>query len=339
MPEEILVIPPIRQSLEDLNSAKKNDLDQPLTEKSWYLYWQKTGDRVNANTDKLSKLITYGNHADRPPADAMPAGSLYMETDRGNVIYQQIGGNWHYLAGTMFGTLSPDQRPTDLSVYDAGFDFRGTDVARQFLWSQTEWIETTEAQYGNHAARPNPNTIVQGALYCEIDRSGVLYQNIGTAWKYRAGTMYGTLVPDQRPTDLGTNDGGFEFRGTDQQRHFIWSQTVWIEVGSQTPWTGNIDGGGFDLTNVHKVTAQNVEVSAVSPLLRILELGTNKFVDVSIDSTGLVTFKNFGGSVVLGLETMTGHITMPFIPSSNPGAGTKKVWYDPADGNRMKYAP
>lgn len=34
-----------------------------------------------------------------------------------------------------------------------------------------------------------------------------------------------------------------------------------------------------------------------------------------------------------------GHIHMPDLPSTNPGAGTKKLWYDPADGNRIKFAP
>jgi hypothetical protein len=33
-----------------------------------------------------------------------------------------------------------------------------------------------------------------------------------------------------------------------------------------------------------------------------------------------------------------GQITIPFLPSGNPGAGTKQLWYDPADGNRVKYA-
>jgi hypothetical protein len=27
------------------------------------------------------------------------------------------------------------------------------------------------------------------------------------------------------------------------------------------------------------------------------------------------------------------------LPSSSPGAGTKQLWYDPADGNRLKFAP
>jgi hypothetical protein len=130
----------------------------------------------------------------------------------------------------MWGTVTPDERPTDLGVNDGGFNFRGTDDAREFIWSQTQWIEVTEVRYGTHAGRPNPLDVVNGALYVEFDRGGVIYQNQNNVWKYLAGTMFGTLVPDQRPTDLGVNDAGFDFRGTDQQREFIWSQTVWVEV-------------------------------------------------------------------------------------------------------------
>ena len=34
-----------------------------------------------------------------------------------------------------------------------------------------------------------------------------------------------------------------------------------------------------------------------------------------------------------------GHFTIRALRSSSPGAGTKGFWYDPADGNRVKYAP
>jgi len=47
MAEDILVTPPIRQSLEDINSARSNGMAQPLTEKSWYLYWQRLGEQMN----------------------------------------------------------------------------------------------------------------------------------------------------------------------------------------------------------------------------------------------------------------------------------------------------
>lgn len=178
-----------------------------------------------------------GTHGDRPNPGDVPEGSLYYENDRG-VLYAATLGVWQYVAGTMFGTLSPDERPPDLGTHDAGFDFRGTDQPREFLWSQTEWIEVTAVQYGPHAARPDPATIVEGALYVESDRGGAIYQRetpSGTSiWQYLAGTMWGTLVPDQRPTGLGTHDAGFDFRtNVPPPQEFIWNQTAWVEVTPQ----------------------------------------------------------------------------------------------------------
>lgn len=224
MTEEAIPIPPIRTALEDIESiALSGRTDNPpRTEKSWYLYWQKTGAR-------LSGLITYGTHADRPSPGKMPDGAFYVETDR-NMLYQNSNGAWHYLAGTMWGTFVPDERPTDLGVNDGGFWFRGTDQAREHMWTQTQWLDVTAARYGLHADRQPAAQVMDSQLYIETDRSNVIYQMQAGAWHYLAGTMYGTLAPDQRPVDLGVNDGGFEFRATDQQRHFIWSQTAWVEV-------------------------------------------------------------------------------------------------------------
>lgn len=245
MPERLLV-PPIRTVL--ANNADGTPVagngagDAPIsTEKQWYFYWRDTGIQINTNTDqilvntiKLAKIVTHGTHANRPDPSTMPDGAIYIEDDR-KVLYQNWDGTWWYIAGTMYGTISPDQRPTDLGTHDAGFEFRGTDVARQFLWSQTAWVEVTAVQYGTHAARPAPASIVEGALYVESDRGGVIYQRetpAGTPlWQYLAGTMWGTLVPDQRPTDLGVHDAGFDFRTTvAPPREFIWNQTAWVEI-------------------------------------------------------------------------------------------------------------
>lgn len=181
-----------------------------------------------------------GSHANRPDPKQTPDGALYVESDRGSLYYNE-GGTWQYLAGTMWGTLSPDQRPTDLGVNDAGFEFRSIDTnpdlaPRTFIWSQSEWIETTLVMYGTHANRPAPNeTTPPRTIYVEEDRGNVMYQQQANKWMYIAGTMWGTLSPDQRPTDLGVNDAGFEFRSTDASaanapRTFVWSQTAWIET-------------------------------------------------------------------------------------------------------------
>ena len=183
-------------------------------------------------------LVLYGTHANRPPADALtPPRTLYVETDRTEVIYQQQANAWHFLAGSMWGTLTPDQRPTDLGANDAGFEYRSTDASdtyapRTFIWSGTVWIETTLVEYGLHANRPAANAQTPPrTIYVETDRSGVIYQQQANAWHFLAGTMWGPLTPDQRPTDLGANDAGFTFRATDSPaRSFVWSGSAWIET-------------------------------------------------------------------------------------------------------------
>lgn len=37
--------------------------------------------------------------------------------------------------------------------------------------------------------------------------------------------------------------------------------------------------------------------------------------------------------------TPDGNLAMPNLPSTAPPAGSKKLWYDPTDGNRVKYQP
>jgi len=41
---------------------------------------------------------------------------------------------------------------------------------------------------------------------------------------------------------------------------------------------------------------------------------------------------------VNGATRIVGNITLTTLPSVNPGAGSKQLWYDPADGNRVKFA-
>ncbi len=191
---------------------------------------------------------TYGSHADRPDPGGVTDGTVYIEFDRGSV-YQNQDGVWQYITGTMWATLSPDLRPTDLGTHDGGFDFRTTDQpAREFIWSQTEWIEATPVRYGTHAQRLAVVVaqVIDQMLWVETDR-GAIYQLQNGIWQYLAGTMWGTMSPDQRPTDLGTHDAGFDFRTTDAPpREFIWSQTAWVETTSI--------GGGANLTHPNVVT-------------------------------------------------------------------------------------
>jgi hypothetical protein len=178
--------------------------------------------------------VLYGTHANRPLTADAPARCIYVEADRGP-LYQNQLGQWVYIAGTMWGTISPDQRPTDLGMFDAGFTFR-TNVApaRQFIWSGTAWVEIAPVMYGTHAARPASSVAPANALYVEGDR-GPMFQNQLGQWVYIAGTMWGTISPDQRPTDLGIFDAGFDFRtNVAPAREFIWSGSAWVEVTPQT---------------------------------------------------------------------------------------------------------
>lgn len=229
---------------------------------------------------------TQGTHADRPDPASVPDGALYVESNRSGVIYYNLGGEWHYAAGTMWGTISPDQRPTDLGTNDAGFEFRSIDTnpllgGHDWMWSGGEWIEVTPIRYGGHGTRlsqPLPDTW-NGMIWVETDRSEVIYQNQSGTWHFLAGTMWGTISPDNRPTDLGANDAGFTYRGTDQARSFVWSGTAWVET------TGV--GGSTNLTHPNVVT----KVSSVAGQIvegGILDQSAANSNSIVITSTGHV---------------------------------------------------
>jgi hypothetical protein len=179
-----------------------------------------------------TNFVNYGSSTDMANAANLPDGALYCQTDRNGVLYQLQDGEWHYIAGTMWNFLNPDQRPKGLGGNDAGFEFRSIDTdtnyaPREFIWSGAEWVETTLVEYGTHAARPPADERTPSrTLYVETDRT-VLYQNQNNAWVYVAGTMWGTISPDQRPAGLGTNDDGFLFETTDSYELYRWTGSAW----------------------------------------------------------------------------------------------------------------
>jgi hypothetical protein len=238
---------------------------------------------------------TYGPHADRPSATNAPNGSVYIETDRGS-IYQNWNGVWRFITGTMWASLNPDQRPTDLGVNDGGFDFRTTDdPPREFIWSQAEWIEATPVRYGTHAARLAVVVaqVIDQLIWVETDRSTIYQLQNATTWQYLAGTMWGTLSPDQRPADLGTHDAGFDFRTTDQPpREFIWSQSEWIET---TPIAG-----GQNLVHPNVVTKVGPSTN------QIVEGG---ITDLSAGNSGSVNI-TAAGAVGIGTAAPGGKLTI-----------------------------
>jgi hypothetical protein len=250
-----LQIPPYRAALLTnadgspvIRAGANGDGDPIATERQWYMFWENAAKAINDGGLKLAELdglVDYGNHEDRPDPEFATDGALYVEWDRGSVIYQNQGGTWQYIAGTMYGTLVPDQRPADLDpAADAGFQFRtSTDPARAFVWSGTAWIETTPIRYGTHAERLAETiaNLVSGMLWMETDRGEAIYQNQAGTWIYVAGTMTGTISPDQRPAGLGVNDTGFRFETTDGTQAYRWSGTAWTSLTPAAPPTPPLD--------------------------------------------------------------------------------------------------
>jgi hypothetical protein len=144
-----IITPPFRTSLLTANGVPfATDNGDIQTTRDWWLYWNQLTDRSNSN----SKLATAGTHGDRPSPDGMPEGALYYENDRG-VLYASTLGVWQYVAGTMWGTLFLISGLRTCGTHDAGFDFR-TNVApaREFIWSQTAWVEITQDNLLQYAA-------------------------------------------------------------------------------------------------------------------------------------------------------------------------------------------
>jgi hypothetical protein len=271
-----LIIPPYRAALltngDGSPMSAGSDGSAVTTERQWYMFWQGVADQINAGAQAitaLQEMVTFGNHGDRPDPGPWPDGALYVEQDRGSVLYQNQGGIWVYIAGQMFGTLVPDERPTDLGpAADVGFAFRtSTDPARAFAWNGGQWVETTPARYDTHAERLAAPVadMVSGMLWIETDRGNAIYQNQAGTWLLLTGTMWGTLSPDQRPTDLGINDAGFTFLSTTTPpRQFIWSSSAWVEVSNGGFTTQTVQTGSRALgTNYPNSTGKTIFVCVV----------------------------------------------------------------------------
>jgi len=139
-------------------------------------------------------------------------------------------------------------------------------------------------------------------------------------------------------------------------------------------WPGDVDAGAYKLTNAGGVwLAAIAPAAADAPLMfgpgtgrRVswwAGAGNYKFGIGLLDVSGQVTTRfhapdaysadlfQFGTMATADGTTfasrfgisisriqLRGGIEMTDLPSANPGAGTKRLWYDPADGNRVKFA-
>lgn len=92
----------------------------------------------------LTSNVQIGTHAARPSAANNPIGTFYVETDRLSLYVNETVANapaWVFVTGMMTGTISPDQKPADLTPNDVGFLFDSTDFARVYRWSGTVWLD------------------------------------------------------------------------------------------------------------------------------------------------------------------------------------------------------
>ena len=307
-----------------------------------------------------TRTFVTGTHAERvdpddpkyDPANFRP-GTWFWETDR-TVLYQvrivpvavvpptspptfTSEPRWVYVLGTMEGLLNPvdpddpKKRPTDLGPYDAGFQFVASDTGQSFFWDGTAWIDITAypyALYGTHAERlaQDVDETVDGALWLETDRRNALYQLREGIWWYLAGTMYGTLSPDQRPADLGVHDGGFDFRtSVPPQREFIWSQTAWVETTSVEANECNLllSSGGISLTT----SLQDIP-GTVFTVPRSGRYWLQGIFDFNLAGTGDIGV-TFSG--MLNINGITAAQAAIFVPQYVSGTGARATvsqqWY------------
>jgi hypothetical protein len=80
------------------------------------------------------------------------------------------------------------------------------------------------------------------------------------------------------------------------------------------PWTGFNGTDLYPYMEAYNVTADGSQVG----------LAFGIYQGASVEVMRLLPF---------------GGVVFDNLPSTNPGAGSKQIWYDPADGNRVKYAP
>ncbi len=129
-----------------------------------------------------------------------------------------------------------------------------------------------------------------------------------------------------------------------------WFKQVFIGGSSPTSAAITADSGGnvaislaagaltvnIDTTNYFKVTQVGAQTnfSQVGPnLIRTDAGGGVRYAQLS--SSGTASGVDLSGTWSIGSAVFS----MTALPSSNPGAGSKRFWYDPTDGNRVKFAP
>jgi hypothetical protein len=145
----------------------------------------------------FSAAQLYGKFAGKPSPSAN-TGLMYFATDY-KVLYISNGSSWIYIAGTYSSIFS--NRPTSLTINDAGFEFYSTDWKFLEYWSGTNWIyRSGEAQttygigmttLGSLLSPSEVGLIASDSTYLHR------FQWLGTGWSFAAGesSQYYVLGP------------------------------------------------------------------------------------------------------------------------------------------------
>ena len=138
--------------------------------------------------------VTAGLHVARTAIASVVSGSLYYETDRTVLFLARVlNGSlqWTWLAGTMLGTFTTDQRPTDLAEADEGFMFSATDDLHTWRWSGSVWVllpELSSPMRGTLSPDQKPSLTANdiGFLFYSTDFAHT-YRWTGSAWEQAPG--------------------------------------------------------------------------------------------------------------------------------------------------------
>lgn len=167
-------------------------------------------------------------------------------------------------------------------------------------------------------------------------RTGI-YCHGGTGAGWIGPCTFGELVEG---ISLASDTGGIWVA---PQQRFSNCTTNWINAGS-----GNVMPDGFVVGN----NANSVVLNGGDGAIELLDAGGNAYIDmkslssedadvrIQQTSNGLEFSTGGQGSRVIRLILQSDNkILMPTLPSSASGIPSGGIYYDAADGNRLKYVP
>lgn len=166
---ELLMCRPLRTP-----DTKPSDLTSNDDGFTWFdsvagFEWRWSGGAWNYYRGSL--VDTFANRPDPALADR---GFLFIGSDRGEHVWRKGSSAWELLfgvGGPMFGTLSPDTKPT-LTADDAGFIFASTDFDRLFRWDGAGWADASGQPMRGQIAYFS-DTLLPGTGWALCDGSSV----------------------------------------------------------------------------------------------------------------------------------------------------------------------